>query len=140
MTILTKSVYHDPVDRENDGLRVLIMRKHPMYIKKSTYDRWEKDLAPSENLLDAWFKEHALNWDEFRFYYYDEIANNPKAARPFNELRELDKAGKTITLLCWERNDEYKECHRFLLQSVLLWEKNLVEGIAQAKRDKESKK
>jgi hypothetical protein len=46
----TKSVY-SPIDRKNDGLRILVTRIRGRGLKKNRYHEWMANLGPSERLL-----------------------------------------------------------------------------------------
>jgi uncharacterized protein YeaO (DUF488 family) len=50
--IRTKSV-HSPIDRHNDGLRILATRGHGRGLRANRYDVWMANLGPSEALMSA---------------------------------------------------------------------------------------
>ncbi|MFQ5957046.1 MAG: DUF488 domain-containing protein [Candidatus Brocadiales bacterium] len=87
MGVKTKSVYDD--ETRGEGLRLLIMRRWPRGITKARIDEWDKDLAPSVELLSDWINKKI----------------------PFKEFR------KTITLFCHEGEDTH--CHRKMLKELI---------------------
>jgi uncharacterized protein YeaO (DUF488 family) len=70
--IRTKSVY-SPIDRRNDGLRVLVTRFRGRGLPKSRCDIWMANLGPSEQLLRA-FTSGKLTWAAFGRQYRCAIA------------------------------------------------------------------
>lgn len=106
--IRTKRIY-EPRAPE-DGVRMLIMRMWPRGIKKSHIDEWNRDVAPSRELVLA-FKHEALPWDDYVRRYWAEVRPEALAA-----LRARART-ETITLLC-ACADEMR-CHRGLLQAAL---------------------
>lgn len=87
-TVKTKRVY-EPREAA-DGTRILVMRFWPRGIKKSHFDEWNRDVAPSRELVFA-FKRGGLPWEEYVGRYRAEMRPEAVAA-----LR--DREG-TITLL-----------------------------------------
>ena len=113
MTVRLKRVY-EPRD-EQDGLRVLVMRKWPRGIRKERVDLWLKELGADLDLLRDW-KAGRVTWPERRERYLDGLAA-PAAAAQLAELRALAGGGRTVTLLCACKDED--ECHRSLLRDVL---------------------
>lgn len=108
--IKTKCIYEQP--SPEDGLRLLIMRKWPRGIAKNKVHAWRKEFAPSEELLSAW-RTRKINWDEFEKRYEQEMQEKEEFLKWLAERAEKE----TITLLCWERKDEY--CHRRVLKNLI---------------------
>lgn len=86
-------------DRESpqDGYRIYVDRIWPRGLSHSTftYDEWDKDIAPS-NELRHWFHEDTTGrWDEFRRRYAEELGENPA----FAKLKETIKTKAEVTLL-----------------------------------------
>lgn len=96
---------------ESDGTRILVMRLWPRGIRKDHVDEWNRDLAPSWDLVKA-FKREGLPWLEYAKRYWEEIS--PAA---IDALRERSKH-ETITLLCACQND--LRCHRRLLRDAVV--------------------
>lgn len=111
--VKTKSVY-DPVE-ESDGQRILVSRYWPRGLSKERLSLTEhlKDVAPSIELLQDW-KTSNISWTEYEKRYHQEMAQQREK---ISELAERAN-GKTITLLCFEREDN-PHCHRHLLKSLI---------------------
>ncbi|MFA5034033.1 MAG: DUF488 family protein [bacterium] len=108
----TKSVYDTKTPE--DGIRILVMRKWPRGVPKANVDRWIKELGPSTELLNDW-TEHKINWGEYEKRYRCEM-ENPERQQSIRKIAELS-GEKAVTLLCWEKSDEY--CHRRLLKELI---------------------
>ena len=125
--IRTKSI-QSPIDRKNDGLRVLVARFRGRGLPKGAYDAWMPNLGPSEELLRA-VQSGAVTWAEFQKRYRDELFEAaPIDARnqtiknhgqkfTLRLLNVLAEAGP-VTLMCRCAEDETR-CHRFVLQELL---------------------
>lgn len=107
----TKSL-RDPVDR-HDGLRLLVTR-YARWPAKS-WNRWDRRLAPSPNLLRA-FKHEGLRWRDYRFRYLAEVRHSEDAQQALQEIASLARR-KNVTLLCFCRDES--RCHRGILRSLL---------------------
>ncbi|MFA5032455.1 MAG: DUF488 family protein [bacterium] len=108
----TKSVYEANVPE--DGIRILVMRKWPRGVSKDKVDRWIKELGPSTELLNDW-TEHRINWIEYEKRYRREMEDTEKR-QSIKKIAELSEK-KVVSLLCWEKSDEY--CHRKLLKELI---------------------
>ena len=125
--IRTKSVY-SPIERQMDGLRILMTRFHGRGLRKSRYDVWMANLGPSEELLRAFHAGH-VSWAVFRTRYRRELLEsgavdaknrtikNHGQKFTLRLLQALGRKGR-VTLLCHCGEDE-AHCHRHILQSVL---------------------
>lgn len=98
-----------------EGTRILITRHHPRGVKKSRYDVWYRDLAPSRELLSRW-KRSEINWDSFKASLMEEYAANPKVTEILRQLA-VESRDKDITLLCFERRGE--PCHRYIIEDLV---------------------
>ena len=111
--VKTKSVY-DPV-KESDGQRILVSRYWPRGLSRERLSLTEhlKDVAPSVELLQDW-KDGNISWDEYKERYHQEMAQQ------YETISKLAKmaSDKTITLLCFEREDN-PHCHRHLLKKLI---------------------
>lgn len=111
--VKTKSVY-DPVE-ESDGERILVSRYWSRGLSKERLSLTEhlKDVAPSIELLRDW-KTDDISWAEYEERYYQEMSQQRE------KIEQLVKKAscKTITLLCFEREDN-PHCHRHLLKSLI---------------------
>ncbi len=108
--IRTKRIY-DPPSPE-DGERLLIMRFWPRGIRKDAVDGWERDLAPSAELLRA-YRSGPMEWEELARRYRAEMGEKREL------LAELSARGErgTVTLLCSCRDES--RCHRSLLKALV---------------------
>jgi uncharacterized protein YeaO (DUF488 family) len=125
--IRTKSVY-SPIDRRNDGLRILATRVRGRGLRANRYDVWMANLAPSETLLNA-IRHEAITWGEFSRRYRKELKEagsidrrnrNIKNHGQKFTLRLLQKLGRqqNVTLMC-HCDEDQPQCHRHLLKRVL---------------------
>jgi uncharacterized protein YeaO (DUF488 family) len=125
--IKTKSVW-SPIDRKNDGFRVLVTRLRGRGLPKGRYDMWMPSLGPTEALLRN-FQSGKITWAMFSKCYRGELFESgaiDKRNRTIKNhgqkftLRLLNKfaARVPLTLLCHCSEDQ-RECHRHLLQKVL---------------------
>jgi uncharacterized protein YeaO (DUF488 family) len=89
-----KRVYDTPA--ASDGTRLLVDRLWPRGLKKedAAINRWEKDLAPS-NELRKWFGHDPERWAEFRKRYQAELRQHSER---IDELR-AEARHATLTLL-----------------------------------------
>ena len=115
MSIKTKR-WTDPIEPD-DGLRVLVTRYRPRGVRKEdeTWDRWEKRLAPSVELLREMKVYPPLPWDEFVLTYSQQM-QEPEPARLMAELAETARTGN-VTLLCY--CEDKNGCHRTILQALI---------------------
>jgi uncharacterized protein YeaO (DUF488 family) len=122
--IRTKSV-HSPIDRRNDGLRILATRFRGRYLPTNRYDVWMPNLAPSEELL----RGDAISWGEFSRRYRRELRETGTIDKRNHSiknhgqkftLRLLQSLGRrqNITLMC-HCDEDQTHCHRHLLKKVL---------------------
>ena len=70
-------------------------------------------MAPSIELLRDW-KAGNISWAEYEKRYHQEMSQQQE------KIKKLAKRAtdKTITLLCFEREDD-PHCHRHLLKSLI---------------------
>jgi len=104
----TKRVY-EPREK-SDGARVLVMRLWPRGIRRGQVDEWNRDLAPSRDLVGA-FKREGLPWRDYVRRYWREISPQAVAALRRRARRE------TVTLLCSCADENH--CHRGLLKKAV---------------------
>ncbi len=111
--IKTKCVYDTP--EESDGKRILVSRWWPRGKTRQQLKiaQWNRRLAPSKELLKNW-KLNKLSWEEYVEQYTSEMTEH---ADEIAELREK-AATKTITLLCFEKEDD-PHCHRHILKRLI---------------------
>lgn len=101
-TVRVARVYDEP--RAEDGQRILVDRVWPRGFRKNDprVGRWFKDAAPSRELR-SWYDHRPERFDEFVARYKDELAS-PQGAAALEELRELTRGAKTVTLVTATRD------------------------------------
>lgn len=123
-----KSVY-STIEKE-DGFRVLATRSTGMFLRKTRYDIWMPNLAPSTVLLKT-YQSGDITWDKFIKQYRYEILtestasfdekNRSKNKGQFFTLRLLRRMSRrmNVTLLCM-CDEDAKNCHRHTLRELVL--------------------
>lgn len=101
---------YDPPDEPYR--RLLIMRRWPRGVAKDAVDDWERQLGPSDQLLDA-YNADAVEWEVFARRYREEMAARPELIDWVTLL--ASRAG--VTLLCGSHPEE--RCHRSLLAELI---------------------
>ncbi len=100
--VKTKRVYEGP--DPHDGMRVLVDRLWPRGVSKerASVDRWEKEIAPSDELR-RWFGHEPEKWQEFRKRYLVELEGKREL------VEELASAarGQRVTLLFAASDQEH---------------------------------
>lgn len=111
-----RSVYEP--EGPDEGYRVLVMRRWPRGKRKSICDLWLPNLGPTAQTLDL-YRSGAISWQEFLQKYREETATT--AQEDMGKVLQAEREKGTVTLLCWERPDQYGQlhCHRVELKSVL---------------------
>jgi len=102
MAIVLKRVYDNASSR--DGVRVLVDRLWPRGISKEAakIDSWLKQIAPSDELR-KWYHARPTQWPKFRERYIEELSE-PEASAALDQLHQLAKKEKNLTLLFASRN------------------------------------
>jgi uncharacterized protein YeaO (DUF488 family) len=128
----TKSI-HSPIDRQNDGLRVLVARLRGRGMKSDRYDVWMANLGPSERLLRAVLKAGLRDekvWRDYARRYKAEILSSGDIDKSnvtiknhgqkftLRLVKRLAEQGN-VTLMCHCAEDE-QHCHRHLLKELVL--------------------
>ncbi len=104
-----KSVYTPATDDE--GLRVLVMRRWPRGVSSGRIDVWLKELGPTLDLLQA-LDARAISWLTFADRYRAQLTSLPASVEALATLRDLEQRSGRVTIFCHERQPP---CHRFLL-------------------------
>lgn len=121
MTIKTKSIFDDKA--EDDGVRVLVSRFYPRFLKEPKWDHWLKDLGPlPEHLMK--YKNHQWTEEQLEAAYLKYLDSHYSHASNIVtlDLAQLTKflvAGEIITLLCYEKEQAGVFCHRHILKRYL---------------------
>lgn len=124
----TKSVW-TAIDRNEDGLRILVARFRGRGMPLSRYDVWMPSLGPSETLLRQ-AQSGAVSWARFAQEYRKELfLDGPidKRSRTIKNhgqkftLRLIKQLARTntVTLLCHCAEDQ-PHCHRHVLRALIL--------------------
>jgi uncharacterized protein YeaO (DUF488 family) len=124
----TKSV-RTAIDRDADGLRILVARFRGHGVPKSRYDVWMPSVGPSERLLRR-LQSGAISWARFAKEYRDELfLDGPidRRSRTIKNhgqkftLRLIERLAQrgNVTLLCHCAEDEQR-CHRHILRALIL--------------------
>ena len=97
-----KRIYDDP--STDDGTRILIDRLWPRGVsrEKARVDKWDKDLAPSDQLR-KWFGPKSDRFDEFARRYRAELQSQ---SRRLSELRALARESR-VTLLYAAKDSDH---------------------------------
>ena len=112
INIKIKRVYEPPSN--DDGFKVLVERLWPQGISKldNNIDLWEKEIAPSpELLLD--FETGTVLWPEFEQKYIEELRYNKTLDILIKTLRSKEK----VTLL--HDNKDYNHNPALVLMKIL---------------------
>ena len=104
MEVVLKRAYDKP--SAADGARVLVDRLWPRGIRKEAarIDAWLKDLAPSSELR-KWYHARPTMWEMFRKRYLEEL-RDPRASAPFEQLYDLARSRRRVTLVFASKNAE----------------------------------
>ena len=125
MTINLKSL-RQPED-SSDGLRILITRFRPRYVKKGNenWDAWYRELAPSRQLWYDYFKSNKIDWNQYRERFIVQMRDNPKSIELIHWLSRFENKNNknnknnnknNITLICFCQNE--KSCHRSIVKDL----------------------
>ena len=119
----------DPVSRQ-DGTRILITRFRPRGIRKGkeTWSEWEKRLAPSIELFDAFYGRKRVKgrvvardlepipFAEYARRFTGEMRGE-EARGALADLRRRSRGGEVVTVLCFCKEEGH--CHRSLVKKLL---------------------
>lgn len=111
----TMCIYEPRPDREG-GRRILVARHYPRGIRRSHFDDWARELAPSRELLKR-YKAGSMEWGDFAAAFLAEIRGSGEARSALRSLRRAARSGKGITLLCFEPDGA--PCHRHILRRLI---------------------
>jgi uncharacterized protein YeaO (DUF488 family) len=114
--IKTKSIY-DEKQPQSDGVRVLVTRFYPRGVKKDRFDLWKREASPEVPLLKA-YRSKSITWQEFEKRFRAQLRTRKESLQTMQELLQLAKKRKIITLLCYEREGEH--CHRYIVKERLV--------------------
>ena len=81
--VKTKSIYK-PKER-GDGTRILITRFYSRGVRKTHFDRWARELAPSASLLKR-YRDQETTWEEFAASYKTEMQENEESLQTIQHI------------------------------------------------------
>lgn len=102
-------------DYPEDELKLCISRTRPHFVKRNKMIHYPS-FAPSLKLLRE-YKAGEVTWEQYIGTFKDEMRRYP-SRQSLEWLKQRDKVGDVIRLLCYERAEDRK-CHRFLLLDIL---------------------
>jgi uncharacterized protein YeaO (DUF488 family) len=121
-TTYSAALQNEQVDPDPDDLVLAVVRK-PMYGILSVVDRNVDQLAPPQDLLDAYKRvEEAAGrevaWRSVRFaqQFHEYLASDPAAQHAAARVAQ-HSAERTVWLVCYEADDRF--CHRRLLRDFI---------------------
>lgn len=104
-------------NRRSDEYYVLVTRYVPMEIRrralkiKDVFDRWDRDVAPSRELLKQ-YKVYG-SWANYLEAFRKEVPL--VLLKRKMQTWKQDARGKTVVLVCVEEEEEYPKCHTWIL-------------------------
>ena len=114
LSISTASIYKPRLD--GGGRRILVTRYYPRGVRRSHFDDWLRELAPSRELLRG-YKEGSVAWKAFAGAFLAEVRGSDEAQSALRGLRRAARRGGGITLLCFEPDGAH--CHRHILRELV---------------------
>ena len=107
LRIVTGSVYQPP---DEAYPRLLVMRRWPRGIAKGAVDQWERELAPSAELLAA-YRDGSMPWADFEADYRAQVSEREGLLAWVERMAR----GTGVVLLC----STHEPCHRDVLASII---------------------
>ena len=107
---------YEPRPGLEGGRRILVTRHYPRGIRRSHFDDWARELAPSRELLKR-YRAGSMEWRDFAGAYLAELRGSDGARLALQSLRRAAKNGEEITLLCFEPDGA--PCHRHILRRLV---------------------
>ncbi len=95
-------------DYPTDEIKIRVARPGPLGVPKKL---WK--LA----------KENKISWHEYEIMYLLHVLTDKKASEKLFEIARLLQDGKTVRLICYEKNPP---CHRFTLKKALEIEMGII--------------
>lgn len=106
----------------DDGYRLLICRYRPRGVRKQdeTWHGWCPDLGPTRQLHADFYGKNGdpIPFDEYVRRYLAEMQGEFQRDM-IDELADLVREGKTVTLLCSSACTDETHCHRTLLRGLI---------------------
>ena len=111
-----RAVLENPYD---DEYYVLVTRYYPMELRKrgmkladSPIDDWDRDLAPTRELLRD-YKSGKIDWRGYKERFLKEVP--PILMKRKIDIFKSDAKGKEVVLVCVEEESEYPNCHTWII-------------------------
>jgi len=109
--------------RKETEFYVLVMRYYPMELRKralkfeeSPFNVWDRELAPSPELLSD-IKKGVIDWSEYTRRFLAEV---PPSLIKLKAKTYQEQAGeKEVIFVCEEEEWEYPHCHTWILLDVI---------------------
>ena len=114
IAVSTMSVYAPW--RGDGGRRILVTRYYPRGVRRSHFDDWVRELAPSRELLRG-YKEGSIAWKDFIGAFLAQMRDDDEARSALRDLRNEARGGCGVTLLCYEPDGA--PCHRHILRRLV---------------------
>lgn len=112
--IKTKSIFQP--ESLSDGIRILITHSVSNKLRQFHFDKHISKLAPSKSLLNNWLAKR-ISWAEYTKCFLEEM-NSKQSKNIIIKLAMLSMKGETITLLCYEK-EENPHCHRHIVKKLI---------------------
>lgn len=90
-------------------------RYYPRGVRRSHFDDWVRELAPSRELLKE-YKEGSIEWRDFTREFLAQMRGSGEAKSALRDLRGEAMDGG-VTLLCYEPDGA--PCHRHILRRLV---------------------
>ena len=113
LSVSTTSIYKPGLD--GGGRRILVTRYYPRGVRRSHFDDWVRELAPSRELLRK-YKKGSVTWSVFVGAYLAEMRGSCEAQSALRNLRRVARH-EGVTLLCFEPDGAH--CHRHILRLLI---------------------
>ena len=116
-------------DHREDEFYVLVMRYVPIEIRRhrlkvrEVFDEWDRDLAPSPNLI-RWWKEGPRTPERWKEYEKRHLKEVPPAL--IERKADIHKGlanERKVVFVCREEDWEYPYCHTWIILNVIEREK-----------------
>jgi uncharacterized protein YeaO (DUF488 family) len=96
-----------------DGIKILVARTYPKFIKHGSFNYWFKELAPSFELLNHYHQYH--DYVYYRKKFILEM-NNIVSQERITFIKNMSKE-QNVTLFCYEPDGQF--CHRNILLEMI---------------------
>ena len=91
-------------------------RKRKLKLKDTPIADWDRDLAPSRELLKD-YKNGVIDWEDYTKRFLEEVP--VQLMRRKRDVFKEDANGKEVVIVCMEEANEYPKCHTWLILQTL---------------------